>query len=156
MNKALLIVLSVLSLSTTALAQPKDPAQTVLNELDQLCGDSWCEGDFNYKFEQLNCDAKSGGCALVFTMIDRNTDNETEIKASSKTKTGVQANLRSRIQGGMEYSVECRFDAFKKASDLVDKNGQYGGITDSFYEQTSECIESLEKQIRKYEKSSSK
>jgi hypothetical protein len=36
-----------------------------LADLNDLCGDTWCEGEYDYKFTKLACEGKS--CDLSFT-----------------------------------------------------------------------------------------
>ena len=49
--------------------------KTVLNLIDNICGDTWCEGDNNFAFERLTCragaaDAPDGGtCTLNLRLI---------------------------------------------------------------------------------------
>ncbi len=47
-------------------APPGDDLMARVAELNELCGDTWCEGPFNYKFTRLSCDG-ARGCALAFT-----------------------------------------------------------------------------------------
>jgi hypothetical protein len=51
---------------------PEDLAARVA-ELNDLCGDTWCEGSFQYKFTTLSCD-EGRGCALAFTAT--NSENK--------------------------------------------------------------------------------
>lgn len=41
-------------------------AKAVLMDLNELCPDSWCEGDFDYKFTKLTCEQQNK-CRLFFT-----------------------------------------------------------------------------------------
>lgn len=43
-----------------------DPAHALgeLRALNELCGDTWCEGSFEYYFHGLRCDAASATCDL--------------------------------------------------------------------------------------------
>ncbi|MBS1151865.1 MAG: hypothetical protein H6Q89_3563, partial [Myxococcaceae bacterium] len=50
---------------------PEDLAARV-TELNELCGDTWCEGSFQYKFTTLSCD-EGRGCALAFTATNGDT-----------------------------------------------------------------------------------
>lgn len=41
----------------------------VLGKIDDICGDTWCEGDFDSEFKQLDCDFASSACTLKFDYI---------------------------------------------------------------------------------------
>jgi hypothetical protein len=41
--------------------------EDVLKSIDNICGDTWCEGDSNWSFDALACDSESG-CVLDLTM----------------------------------------------------------------------------------------
>ena len=44
----------------------EEDAKAVLMDLNELCPDSWCEGEFDYKFTGLTCE-KQTKCRLFFT-----------------------------------------------------------------------------------------
>lgn len=54
--------------------------KVALKLIDDICGDTWCEGDNDFAFEQLTCrgaarDAGTGGsCTLRFRIIPRTDD----------------------------------------------------------------------------------
>ena len=44
----------------------EEDAKAVLADLNELCPDSWCEGEFDYNFTRLTCE-KQNKCRLFFT-----------------------------------------------------------------------------------------
>ena len=54
--------------------------QTTLKLIDDICGDTWCEGDNNFAFERLTCRAGTPGlpdggtCTLELRIIPREDD----------------------------------------------------------------------------------
>jgi hypothetical protein len=48
-----------------------DQAKKVLESINELCGDTWCEGQFDWKFQALEC--KEGKCKLSFTATNQDT-----------------------------------------------------------------------------------
>ena len=60
------------SLSTKTLEQ------LLLAEIDSVCGDTWCEGDYNYGFISIQCSAE--GCSLNFTMKQESVSSESTLK----------------------------------------------------------------------------
>jgi hypothetical protein len=56
-----------------ALSQPQE--QLALKLIDDICGDTWCSGDYNYAFRHLSCSAprgsRPGTCTLNLRIIPR-------------------------------------------------------------------------------------
>lgn len=48
----------------------------VINAIDFICGDIWCEGYYNYKFLNLSCDKNSHQCNLSFQFIESIDDRQ--------------------------------------------------------------------------------
>lgn len=74
---ALLAVSFAVLLAGPALAQSSQPdtrgltgrqEATVLRLIDQICGDTWCEGDFRYDFRTFSCDAAHRTCRLTLRL----------------------------------------------------------------------------------------
>lgn len=42
----------------------REQERVVLNAIDDLCGDTWCEGDYGFEFRDFSCDAKRASCTL--------------------------------------------------------------------------------------------
>jgi hypothetical protein len=95
----------------------------VLFAIDQICGDTWCEGDSNFQFRKIRCNFKLGSCALEFrTAPWKNSDDEEY--DWSKSKTCVLRNVES-------------------LDSLIDTNRQVPVLRDGPYEQITTCIDHL-------------
>lgn len=46
-------------------------ARQVLELLDSTCGDTWCEGDFNWQFKKIVCTFGQKRCTLTMLIDDR-------------------------------------------------------------------------------------
>jgi hypothetical protein len=57
------------------LFSPQENAK-VLNAVDFICGDIWCEGYYDYKFLNLSCDKNSHQCELEFQFIESIDDSQ--------------------------------------------------------------------------------
>ncbi len=90
----------------------------VLKIIDHDCADSWCSGDYNYKFLTFNCNDITETCTLSFTIIDRDV------------KPG-EVNSRNR---------RCIFKG------ITSKEKIFTGATlnEEFYDQLTYCISSRE------------
>lgn len=64
----LLSALVLLPSASASAAGPPGPTRAqerlVLDAIDDLCGDTWCEGDYAFEFRDFSCDAKRASCRL--------------------------------------------------------------------------------------------
>ena len=66
------LALSCLLISNLSFAQnilSPEQEKMILNEIDTVCGDSWCEGAFDYAFNSFTCLQDKKLCVLNFKMI---------------------------------------------------------------------------------------
>src|ERR1043165_2452596 len=54
---------------------------TALKLIDDICGDTWCEGDHNFRFDRLVCQEgcrdRPGSCEMTFRVFSYDTDVDT-------------------------------------------------------------------------------
>ncbi|RYZ52976.1 MAG: hypothetical protein EOP07_18675, partial [Proteobacteria bacterium] len=100
--------------------------QTLLQGLNQICGDSWCAGDFEYKFQDLDCDFESGHCLIDLTVQSRD-----EVEYNDK---GVEIFRKSFS----ERRYACDLSGFQSEGQLVDSSAL--PCSNAFYDALSSCI----------------
>jgi len=100
---------------------PKEQSAVVLKLLDDICGDTWCEGEYDWHFPKIVCHFSAGTCTLTFRITDANEE---------PPKT---------------YWRSCRVEGFERFEDMVETapNG-YQSLKDAFYTKVSTCIEGIE------------
>lgn len=122
---ATLISVSLLTASAFATERLFSARQEkkVLQAIDNVCGDTWCEGDYNFQFNTFICDKKTNSCELNFQFIVTNDDGENE-----------------------KFSPEqvCRFENISEFSQLMD--GKWS-LNDDFYQDVTECITEKESEV---------
>lgn len=125
MKWTLLFLMLISSLTAFTSERLLTPAQEkkVLRTIDDLCGDTWCEGDYNFRFNSFTCEKTTSTCELNFQFIKTDDEGEKET-----------------------YSPEqvCRFENIKKFQQLMD--GQWS-LNEDFYSAVSECIWEKEKTV---------
>jgi hypothetical protein len=95
--------------------------RTVLKLIDDICGDTWCEGDHNFRFRNLFCESSGGTCSLMFQTAPRDGANP----------------ARWRWQ-------MCRTTGFFGFNSLVDTTSSgYPSLAESYYEALNACIDEL-------------
>jgi hypothetical protein len=101
----------------------------VLKAVDDICGDTWCEGDHNFSFERLECSNScrdhAGSCELTFQVFSYDTDIET----------------------GPTYTRSCRTPGFTDFASLVERLGDYYALQPAYYDELSECIGRVESEL---------
>lgn len=102
-------------------------AQTTLKLIDDICGDTWCEGDYDFGFRRLTCDKTKRTCTLLLQLFSR--DGEGAARKS--------------------YFRSCKTPGFTGFSSLVATapNG-YQSLQSDYYDALSECISRIETKLR--------
>jgi len=118
--------------TTDALRRPgltKPQEAVVLKAIDDICGDTWCEGDNNFSFDRLECTegcaGHPGSCQLTFRVFSYETDVET----------------------GPSYTRSCRTPGFTGFASLVETFGDYHSLQPAYYDALTECIGRVESHL---------
>jgi hypothetical protein len=103
--------------------------KTTLKLIDDICGDTWCEGDNNFAFVSLTCRAptgkppKDGSCTLALDIIPR-------------------------VDEPPRYRRSCTTRGFSGYASLVTASSSgYQQLAPAFYDALSECINQLESEL---------
>ncbi|MET0792425.1 MAG: hypothetical protein ABW061_12970 [Polyangiaceae bacterium] len=111
-------------------ALTKQQANTVLKLVDDICGDSWCEGDHNFHFDRIECaracGKTPGTCRLTFRIFPYDSDLKT----------------------GPTYTRTCKTSGFSGFASLVDTAvSGYQSLNWDYYDALSACINEVENQL---------
>ncbi|MBP9682072.1 MAG: hypothetical protein KBD76_11755 [Bacteriovorax sp.] len=101
----------------------REQRQIILETIDKTCGDSWCEGDYDFQFNDFSCSQKTFICELSFQFIKR--DEESESASFSQPQF-------------------CHFKKIHGLNQIM--NSEYM-LETHFYESLSLCISKKESQI---------
>lgn len=124
--KTIFVLLLAFSLNVHA-STPKEglsktQKSTILNLIDRVCGDTWCEGDYQFEFDSITA-IKTGGYEVNFKM-------------------------RSDDQNPW-FETSCQFEERKTFYSYVEPMKSENGKTvyllnDEFYSEMTECISEKE------------
>lgn len=99
---------------------------TVLKLIDDICGDTWCEGDHNFSFDRLECQkgcrGSEGTCKLTFRVFSYDTDLET----------------------GPVFKRSCQTSGFDGFESLVQTTGNFSQLQPDYYAELTDCISQVE------------
>ena len=101
---------------------PPKTRTDIIRAIDDICADTWCEGDYDFKFLEFKCRRSKRHCDLTFQFIQ----SEDELK---KTYSSVQT---------------CGFDNIKELNQILDEQKN---LNEEFYETLSNCIMEKERSI---------
>jgi hypothetical protein len=108
----------------TAYAAPilnEDQQFELLQSIDNICGDTWCEGDTNWSFDAIACDTKAG-CTLNLTM--KPYDFSDDIRLADRP-------------------LSCALPDFTHLSDIVEITQSGLQYTPELFEAVGDCIYDL-------------
>ena len=100
-----------------------------LKLIDDICGDTWCEGDHNFSFDRLvcrsGCGSSAGSCTMTFRVFSYDTSIET----------------------GPTFERSCTTGEFRNFDSLVQTQGSYQSLQPAYYDALSECISRIESEL---------
>jgi hypothetical protein len=94
----------------------KEQKTIVLKEIDMICADTWCSGDYNFQFKSIQCDDTKAICQINYEMYIWE-------------------------QEAAKLSLNCQIRPLKKFSDLVVKQGEHYYLQDKFYDKLTDCFQ---------------
>jgi hypothetical protein len=100
----------------------------VLFQLNQICGDTWCDGDWEFDFKKIVCKLDLGTC--TWTAL---------ITPSVPVPKPVPVYWRS-----------CKVSGVHAFSDLVTTSGTYQSLNQSYYEASTDCVLNIEPKLPTY------
>ncbi|HEX3776029.1 MAG TPA: hypothetical protein VHV51_16270 [Polyangiaceae bacterium] len=107
-------------LTKNALTQKQE--QTTLKLIDDICGDTWCDGDFNFGFRKLVCAKAAHTCTLTLQVFPN---------------PGVPASAKS-------YWRSCKTSGFTGFSSLVNTaSSGYQSLASDYYDALTECTQRI-------------
>ena len=95
-----------------------------LELFDNICGDTWCEGDFNFEFLEFELDTKKAAAKVSFKLIS------------------------DWGEGTKFFETDCTMKNINSMDDVI---GSYRGrpeLNNHFYEELSLCISDKEEIFR--------
>lgn len=99
-------------------------ADMVLEASDNICGDTWCEGEYDYSFNAFTCDDVTKTCELTFEYISYQLDDVTY-----------------DIIGEQRVEVSCKIENFTSYNQMIEIRNSYEQLTQELYESVGECID---------------
>ena len=117
-------------LLSAALLTPAQETEAIRKAIDNICGDTWCEGDYKFRFQKVVLVPKDNSTQVFFTM--RQTD-------------GVEVSPAATIRS-QQFYVSCQVSGFSSFAGIMEADDR---LNWDFYSSLSDCINSLEGRLTK-------
>jgi hypothetical protein len=101
--------------------------RAVLREIDNICGDTWCEGEFDYSFNKLDCRRSTRSCSFQFDYIYR-----------------IYEPGSGKVSMRLGFPTTCKFENILSGDELVDRSHGRTTYSDRLYNLVNDCINSNE------------
>ena len=122
--KNIIYILTISFFMTISFAKPQSNYDLALELIDNICGDTWCEGDFNFEFLEFELETKKAEAKVSFKLIS---------DWGKKRKF---------------FETDCTVKNINSMEDVI---GSYRGrpeLNNHFYEELSLCISDKEEIFR--------
>lgn len=111
------------------------PEERVRKAIDDICGDTWCEGDYQFDFKTVSFDKDGNQTQVDFTM----TPYSSEQAISNEEKF-------SSVLVSPSFQVRCIVKGYSDASLILEENNS---LNWDFYRALTDCVNSLEQNLVK-------
>ena len=156
--KPVLFFLASLGLSSFVSANQENGMNEIEREIltvtDQMCGDTWCEGDYDFEFHSVMCssDYPPAICGFKFDMISN--PEYTTSPTFPTIAPWYRAIARRRIANGYNATVRNRVPVFCEIFISAPPPARREDVDDYYdrfiHENLTNCIFDLEDQLAKH------
>jgi hypothetical protein len=108
---------------------PVTEDQTILKAIDNICGDTWCEGDYKFVFNKVILDTARNTTRVLFTMKIEDYTIEVDANASILMQS---------------FDVACNVPGYSTFAGIMTSNDS---LNWDFYTGLTDCIQKLESRL---------
>jgi hypothetical protein len=158
MKKLILIIFLSLNFQVLANDLTTIESDELSTSLDNTCGDSWCEGDFNWSVDDFNCSFADQTCTVKLTLIDEfYIDEYTSIEEFETKLAHVEKSLNVDTDTDVDYAAilweqTCTIKNISNKQDLFYNSNNTDHSNDVYY-QVLDCVSEIEEGYWKVEES---
>lgn len=107
----------------------------LLTSIDNTCGDTWCEGDFDFSFDSVNCSKEKHSCTFTFDLLwywDLDDDLD----------------YNQRQEQAPRHTATCTLYGYDRYDQMMESvSARYSDLVWEFYEEFSDkCVTPAEEQ----------
>jgi hypothetical protein len=101
--------------------------KTVLTQLNNICGDTWCDGDWSFDFKKIVCKLDLGTCTWTALITP-------SVPATEK----------------LVLWRSCKVAGVHRFSDLVTTTNGYQSLNQDYYMASTDCVQKIESHLPTY------
>jgi hypothetical protein len=101
--------------------------KAVLTQLDNICGDTWCDGDWSFDFKKIVCKLDLGTCTWTALITP-------SVPATEK----------------LVFWRSCKVSGVHQFSDLVTTTNGYQSLNEDYYMASTDCVQKIESHLPTY------
>lgn len=101
--------------------------KAVLTQLNNICGDTWCDGDWTFDFKKLVCKLDLGSCTWTALITP-------SVPATEK----------------LVFWRSCKVTGVHAFADLVTTTNGYSSLDQDYYMASTECVQRIEAKLPTY------
>jgi hypothetical protein len=122
----------VFLLAAALLSTPNEQTEKagILQAIDNICGDTWCEGDFVFRFDKVTLDTENNRTHVFFNM-----------SYPDFIELDSQATIVNQ-----SYDVSCVVPGYSTYTGIMENEYQ---LNWDFYLSLTDCIQKLEERLTK-------
>lgn len=140
--KYLILLATLLSISAYSNDLSRHDAEKWANEIDNICGDTWCEGEFDWNFYDAKCDFESGICTMEMALMESLYEMDELYITEMRSFPGVDVDLDHNDEEVNVYYGICTMTGMKSIDDVLD--AQRTSYSDKSYDMITDCVTELE------------
>lgn len=134
MTKYLHLLIFLLTFASPLKAREATEAEKVRKAIDNICGDTWCEGDYSFRFKKVVFDEANNLTRVYFNMGLR------EFAPHVETANEFESSLDHA-----SFDVSCVVKGFSHPKDILADDHT---VKWEFYTPMSDCVQRLEQKLR--------
>lgn len=151
MSKYIVILAIFLNFQALGNDLSQGEANDLATDLDNICGDSWCEGDFNWSVDEFTCSFEKKTCSVDLTLIEEFFFDEDY--GSTREEFRERKEYVSKVldvdyesyddMASIHWRQSCKFENITSKDMLFDQSG-WASYSDLVYERVLDCVTEME------------
>lgn len=140
--KKLLLMIDLITSQSGYATEPtiKSDEKRILKQIEQTCLDVWCENNVDFRFSDLTFDIAKNTTTILFEILPP------EYPFQIQNNRYFSSSIEQRM-----FKMRCEINGFSDSQSTLNFNGS---LSRKFYEALSDCILSVELQIRRIQHAS--
>jgi hypothetical protein len=152
MKSIIILLVTLVNFQVLGNDLTKLESQNLSQDLDNICGDTWCEGDFNWSVDNFTCSFEDKTCSVDLTLMEEfYFDDEYSITRDEfvTIEAFMSKYLDTDIESDSEYAAitwtqTCTMKGITSKDQVIDTSRRWSSYTQDIYERVTDCVTEIE------------